>query len=265
MRILICLSLAGAILLAGTAAGEPVKVKFSMGAAALEERGQLQQVRYNRLEHAFKLDDMLLVEDDAPAIGMPQGAKDRSWFEKLRRGVMARKDLMLDDPRTFAGYLVFNGLEMNGNEEPLHISINGKQFLRLPTKYVFPLAKEYYTREWTNGADFDNWFRVEIPSGTLRKGVNEIILWAESEKPGWEIMVASEDEYKRGSETRLHHPNRSAKSRDGGKTWDFDKLGWKDEIDGEYCIRLSLDRFVPEGISTRNQLSKSAPFVHSRV
>jgi hypothetical protein len=246
--ILFSLGLAVAAVLAGAAAGEPLKVKFSMDAAALEERGQLRQLRYHRSENAFTLNDMLLVEDDAPAIGMPQGAKDRSWFEKLQRGVMIRKDLVLDDPRAFSAYLVFNGLEMKDNEEPLHIRINGKHFLRLPTKYVFPLAKEYYTREWTGGADFDNWFRVEIPSGALRKGANEIILWAESGKPSWEIMVASEDEYKRGSETRLHHPNRSAKSRDGGSTWDFEKLGWKDELDGEYCIRMSLDRFVPEGV-----------------
>ncbi|MHB9028030.1 MAG: transglutaminase-like domain-containing protein [Candidatus Latescibacterota bacterium] len=251
IRMLSCLILIGAVSMAGRTAGEPSTVKYTLDAAALEERGQLREVLYDSGRNWLTLKDMLLVEDDAPAIGKPQGATDRSWFEKLQRGVMARKDLVLDDPRAFAAYLVFNGFEMTGNEEPLHIGINGKEFLRLPTKYAFPLAKQYYTREWTGiygGAQFDNWFRVEIPSGMLRKGNNEIILRAESEKPGWEIMVASEDEYKRGSDTRLHHPNRSAKSRDGGATWNFDRLGWKDEIDGEYCVRLSLDRFVPEGM-----------------
>ncbi|MHB9028031.1 MAG: hypothetical protein ACYC9O_04640 [Candidatus Latescibacterota bacterium] len=237
-------------IMAGAAAGDPVNVKYTLDAAALEERGQLRQMLYDGERNSFTLNDMFLVEDDAPGVGMPRGAKERSWFEKLQRGVMARKDLVLDDPRAFSAFLVFNGLEMANNEEPLRISINGKEFLRLPTKYVFPAATEYYTREITGGADLDNWFRVEIPSGMLIKGKNEIILRAESEKPSWEIMVAAEEEFQRGSETRPHHPNRSAKSRDGGATWDFDKLGWKDAHDGEYCIRLSLDRFVPEGTYT---------------
>jgi len=228
------------------AVAEPVTVKIELDAADLEERGQLKQIRYFKTDNTLKLNDMLLIEDDAPAIGMPKGAKDRSWFEKLYEGIKIRKDLILDDPRAFSGYLVFNGLEMKNNEFPLHISINGKHFLRPPTKDIHPYAKQYYSREWAG--DLDNWFFVKIPVGSLRKGNNEFILWADSEEPSWEIMVASDDEYKRGSSTRKHHPNRSAKSRDAGKTWDFGKLGWKDELDGEYSIRLSLDRYVPEGV-----------------
>jgi hypothetical protein len=228
------------------AAGNTVTVKYRLDATALEERGQLRQLRYFKADNAIKLDDMYLIEDDAPAIGMPEGAKDRSWFERLHRGVMIRKDLVLDDPRAFSGYLVFNGLEMKDNEYPLHFSVNGIQCLRPPTKYAHPFARQYYTRDWAG--DFDNWFFVELPVGALKKGTNEIVLWSDSDDTSWEIMVAAEGEYKRGSDTRIHHPNRSAKSRDGGKTWDFDHLGWKDEIDGEYDIRLSLDRSVPEGV-----------------
>ncbi len=190
---------------------------------------------------------MVLFEDEAAAIGKPQGATDRSWFERLSKGVRIRKDFVLDDPRAFSGYLVFNGLEAVNNEEPLRISVNGTEILRPGSKYAHPFAREYFTREWTAFADFDNWFRVEIPVGALKKGRNEIHLWAESETPSWEIMVASDKEYARGSDTQRHHPDRSAKSRDGGRTWDFDRLGWKDEIDGEYVVRLSLDRYVPEG------------------
>lgn len=223
-----------------------MKVKFGLSAADLEAQGQLKQLRYIATEQVIKLDDMLLIEDDAPAMGAPKGAEDRSWFERLHRGVMIRKDLMLDDPRAFAGYLVFNGVEVENNDHPLHLSINGKHLIRLPTKLAHPFAKQYYTSEW--GAGFDNWFVVELPVGAFRKGVNEFILWAESEETSWEVMVASEEEYRRGSSTRLHHPNRSAKSRDGGRTWDFERLGWKDELDGEYAIRLSLDRYVVEGV-----------------
>ncbi|MCK4337341.1 MAG: hypothetical protein KAX11_05305, partial [Candidatus Aminicenantes bacterium] len=235
----------GCIVLSNTIMAESTNLKFSLDSAALEECGQLKQLRYFKKQGSIKLNDILLIEDDAPAIGKPKGAKDRSWFEKLHKGVMIRKDLILDDPRAYSGFLVFNGKETEDNDSPLHIKINGEHFLRPPSKYAHPFAKQYYTREW--GRDFDNWFFVKIPVGVLKKETNEIILWAESEKTSWEIMVASEEEYKRGSFTRIHHPNRSAKSRDRGKNWDFKRLGWKDEIDGEYTIRLSLDRYVPQG------------------
>ena len=222
-------------------------VKVRLDAAALETTGRLQGLRFIPGDKAFRLNDLVLYEDDAPAIGKPRGATDRSWFERLRKGVRIRKEFDLEDARAFSGCLVFNGLEAVNNEEPLRIGINGIEFVRPASKYAHPFAREYYTREWTSHADFDNWFRVEIPVGALRKGRNEIQLWAESESPSWEIMVASDKEYAAGSTTRLGHPNRSAKSRDGGRTWDYDRLGWKDELDGEYVVRLSLDRRAAEG------------------
>lgn len=231
----------------GLKAGESGRAEFRIPAAALETTGRLEQVRYIARDHGFALKDMVLVEDEAAAIGKPRGATDRSWFERLHKGIRIRKDLVLDDARAFSGYLVFNGLEAVNNDEPLRISVNGVEFLRPGSKFAHPFAREYFTREWTAHADFDNWFRVEIPVGALKKGINEIQLWAESEAPSWEIMVASDNEYATGSTTELHHPNRSAKTRDAGRTWDFDRLGWKDEIDGEYVVRLSLDRYVPEG------------------
>ena len=220
--------------------------RFSLDAAALEVRGQFDQLQYCEMRKAIVLNDMLLVEDDAPAIGRPEGAEDRSWFEKLHKGVMARKDLVLDDPRATAAWLIFNGREMDDNDHALHVSINGHHVIRPPSKIAHPTARHYYTTDW-GGSHFDNWFVVAVPVGALRQGTNEFVLWAESEETSWEIMVAADGEYKRGSETRLCHPDRSAKSRDGGRTWDFEHLGWKDEIDGEYAIRLSLDRSVPRG------------------
>ncbi len=228
-------------------AGDTGTVKYRLDAAALDRAGRLQQLRFIPAARAFELDNLVLYEDDAPAIGKPRGATDRSWFERLQNGIRIRKELDLEDARAFSGYLVFNGLEAVDNETPLHIELNGVAFLRPASKYAHPAAREYYTREWSAHADFDNWFRVEIPVGALKKGRNEIQLWADSESPSWEIMVASDKEYATGSTTRLKHPNRSAKSRDGGRTWDYDRLGWKDEIDGEYAVRLSLDRHVPEG------------------
>lgn len=215
--------------------------------AGLVARGQLKQCIFNAGKGVITLKDMMLVEDDAPGIGMPEGATERSWFEKLHSGIRIRKVLMLDDPRAYAAWLVFNGLEMKDNDWPLNISVNGVMVVRPPSKAATPLSRQYYTRDW-GGDQFDNWFFVEIPPGALKKGANEIELWADSDDTSWEIMVADAKEFARGSETRTTHPDRSAKSRDGGKTWDFEHLGWKDVHDGEYCVRLSLDRSVPEGV-----------------
>ncbi len=221
--------------------------KLSLDAAALEQRGQLDQLLYDAAANAITLEDMQLIEDDAAAIGMPEGASDRSWFERLHQGVMIRKDLLLDDARAFAGYLLFNGMEAEGNDFPLHLRINGEQLVRLPTKLAHPFARQYYTNDW-GGAHFDNWFVIPLPVGALRQGCNQIALWAESPETSWEIMVAADSEYEKGSQTRTRHPNRSAKSTDRGASWDFEHLGWKNELDGEYAIRLSLDRYAREGL-----------------
>lgn len=222
------------------------EVRLTLDAAALEERGRFRQAHYRRRENVIVLDDMELVEDDAPAIGRPEGAEERSWFEKLHRGVMIRKVLMLDDPRALAAFLLFDGTEADFNEIPLHIRINGHELVRLPSQVATPYARHYYTADW-GGSHFDNWFVIPLPVGALRQGENEVVLWAESEEMSWEVMVAADGEYARGSETRLRHPDRSARSLDGGQTWDAEHLGWKGEIDGEYCIRLSLDRYAAEG------------------
>ena len=83
-------------------------------------------------------------------------------------------------------------------------------------------ARAAYTSDW-GGSHFDNWFVADIPTGALCVGRNEILLWSDSVEPSWEIMVAADGEYARGSRTRFAHPDRSAKSRDGGKTWEAPK------------------------------------------
>lgn len=223
------------------------QTSFSLDVSTLEEWGQLRGVTCEG--NAISLDDMLLVEDDAPGIGRPEGAEDRSWFERLHRGVVMRKNLVLDDERCQAAHLLFCGLEKDNNDHPLNLRVNGHELTRLPSKVAHPFARQYYTSDW-GGAHFDNWFVIQVPVGALQQGDNEILLWADSEETSWEIMVAAGAEYERGSDERQSHPRRSARSQDGGDTWDSGHLGWKGEIDGEYCVRLSLDRYAAEGVYT---------------
>ena len=134
--------------------------------------------------------------------------------------------------------------------------------VRLPSKVAHPFARQYYTSDW-GGSHFDNWFVIRVPVGALQQGDNQVLLWADSEETSWEIMVAAGAEYERGSDERQSHPQRSAKSRDGGDTWESGRLGRKDEIDGEYCVRLSLDRYVRETVrparTGRDRLSHHWP------
>lgn len=221
------------------------KMDLKLDARALQERGQLRSVRYG--DSGITLNDRVLVEDDAPAIGQPQGVVDRAWFERLQLGIVLRKELLLDDARALCARLVFAGIEPDDNTSPLYLRVNGVDTVRPPSKWFHPYARQYYTNDW-GGSHFDNWFVVDIPTGALCAGKNEILLWSDSVEPSWEIMVAADGEYARGSRTRSAHPDRSAKSRDGGKTWDSERLGWKDEIDGEYCVRLNLQRYAQSGV-----------------
>ena len=220
-------------------------IDLKLDACDLQERGQLRNSRYD--DAGITLDDRVLVEDDAPAVGQPQGVVDRAWFERLQRGIVLRKEFVLDDARALCASLVFAGTEPDDNASPLYLRVNGVDAVRPPSKWAHPYARQYYTSDW-GGSHFDNWFVADIPTGALCVGRNEILLWSDSVEPSWEIMVAADGEYARGSRTRFAHPDRSAKSRDGGKTWDSNRLGWRDEIDGEYCVRLSLQRYAQSGV-----------------
>jgi hypothetical protein len=219
-----------------------------LDAAQLNEDGQLVQLQH-WAGRGFSLEDMYLVEDDAPAIGRPEGASDDTWFERLHAGVLVRKMLLVDRAQTRTAWLVFCGREVTDNEHPLHVQINGHALVRLPTKVAHPAARHYYTTDW-GGAHFDNWFVVPIPPGALKTGLNQVLLWSESEVAAWEIMLGAASEFARGSQGGQRcHAGRSARSLDGGQSW-TDELGWQGTFAGEYCIRLSLDHFSCTGTYT---------------
>lgn len=207
-------------------------------------------LRYD--DGSISLSNRVLLEDDAIAIGQPEGAIDRSWFEVLGADVRIRKEFVLDNGRAHAAWLTWCGVEAEGNLVPLHLSVNGVDVLRPPTKQVHPQCKHYYTSDWAP-SHFDNWFVVELPAAALRSGTNTIDMWTSNvmgadDAPCWQVMVAADSERVRGSDPPLSSVRRSARSRDGGATWDREGLGQKNEITGEYCIRLSLDRYGMEGV-----------------
>lgn len=224
--------------------GAAERAEIRLDAAGVERDARLINLRFNRTEAAITLDDIELIEDDAPATGVPEGMEldGKQWIEDLRKGIVIKKILLLDNAAAFSGRLVFKGIEVKGNTEPLHISINGARFVRPPTTQAAPFARQY-----TDYSPNDRWFYVDLPVGALRRGENEVLLWAESDAVSWRVLIALEKEFGRGSTIRPHHPNRSMKSSDSGKTWSDSGLGPLGSVDGEYSIRISLDRHVKKG------------------
>ena len=75
------------------------------------------------------------------------------------------------------------------------------------------------------------WVRCDVPVAYLVPGLNSVVIRNETKAPFYASIEASKV------------PNRSAKSIDGGKTWDYSHLGKGGFIDGEYLVRLRLGRY----------------------
>jgi hypothetical protein len=238
----------------------PITRKSWLSGRDLEENGQLQDVAF--VHSGIQLRDRVLIEDDATAIGCPEGARDRSWFEPLARGVRIRKLLMLDDGTARAAWLTWCGTEADDNEASLHIAVNGVQIVRPPTSQAHPQCRHYYTTDW-GGSHFDNWFVLALPVGALRAGANTVEMWCEAETstvdhPAWEVMVAADSERARGSDPPLPSVGRSAFNDDGGSTWHEHRLGRGNDLAGEYCVRLSLERYRSRGVLRSGVIDVSA-------
>lgn len=220
--------------------------EIELDAAGIESQAQLIKLQFDTNKRIIRLQDTELIEDDAPAAGLPEGYKTYTkgpveWVEDLRKGIVIKKILEIDNPAAASGRIVFKGMEVKGNREPLHLSLNGEKFIRPASIIAYPQARQYIDM-----AGLDRWFYVDIPVEKLRKGKNEILMWTESDSTSWRVLIAHINEFKRGSLTRTS-PNRSLKSSNGGKSWTDTRLGAMDLIDGEYSIRLSIDRFLSSG------------------
>jgi hypothetical protein len=222
--------------------------ELEFNASDVEKKAQLINLRFDSGRGIIRLDDTKLIEDDAPATGLPEGYQSYTkvrgpveWVEDLKKGVLIKKVLKIDNPSAISARVVFKGIEVQDNKDPLHLSINGVEFIRPASLIAYPHARQYIDLTW------DRWFYVDLPVESLRKGENELLMWTESDSTSWRILIAHEKEFKRGSLTRTSHPNRSMKSIDGGRTWSDSQLGALDMIDGEYSIRLSIDQYLSSG------------------
>lgn len=195
----------------GTASAESVR----WNARRLYESSVTEGVRLTADGSAVELDEGELVEDDGPAAGFTYGPNE----ERLSATTWAKKELLIADPRTRRATLLV------GPGGAMKAVVNGK-------------AVELTGATKAGGY----WEAYALPPDVLMAGVNEIVLHG-----GGRLWVARVEDFAAGSRERSRHPNRSARSTDGGKTWDHDRLGTKGDLDGEYYVRLFLDRFRARG------------------
>jgi transglutaminase-like putative cysteine protease len=195
-----------------------VAAELRFDARKLAEKALGQNIRLAPDGSAIILDRGDLFEDDGPAAGYSYKPNE----EKLSSQVWIKKELLIADPFAEKATL----LVAPGGD--LRAIINGKAVeLKSTAK-----AGQY-------------WQIYSIPVESLKSGKNEIVLHGTGK-----IWIARAEDFAAGSRTRDMHPNRSARSTDNGKTWDYDRLGAAGDIDGEYCVRVHLDRIRSHGFLT---------------
>ncbi|MEN8230644.1 MAG: transglutaminase domain-containing protein [Bacteroidota bacterium] len=178
-------------------------------------------------ENGITLEDQLLIEDDAPAFGY---SSMEGSAEILKKGIVIKKVLKIGEQPVGPAKIVmlvypdFPPQPNNGHH--LIFSINGNEI-----KYE---VKHF----WTD---------VPVPVSYLHEGDNVITVRVLEPDSRFKTFIALDENYRIGSSDRLVHPNRSARSTDDGLTWDFDHLGEKGVVDGEYPIRLKLSNYHSSG------------------
>ena len=146
-----------------------------------------------------------VVENDSPG----SGRSDEPGIEpfvQLSGETVYRKRLDLEDPACDAAQAAFIALEAEGNTTTLCLSVNGREVRRPPSREATPEARQYRELSWSR------WYYVDIPADALRPGENELTVWSEGGREGWQVMVADYRDFHKGME----RPRRPA-SRHGAQ------------------------------------------------
>ncbi len=186
-------------------------------ARSLYKRAVTRNLRFSADALALELDEGELFEDDGPAAGY----SDKPNEEILSPDTWIKKVLLIPRPRARAATL----LVAPGGD--LRAIINGRRY-ELGTS--------------TRVGNY--WQAYSLHSRALRRGRNDIV-----PSGSGKVWISRDDEFAQGSRERKHHPNRSARSTDRGKTWDDEHLG-SAATDGEYYVRVFLEHYRPRGSLT---------------
>ena len=173
------------------------------------------------------LDNHLLVEDDAPGCGY---SSNPSSVEILKEGIVLKKTLLLKRVPVRGASVV----AMFYPDNPPQPN-NGRHVVFTVNGHDIPCEVRHF------------WPHAPVPAEFLKQGENIILVRTQESDTRFKTWIALDENFKVGTTSRLHSPNRSARSTDGGKTWDDAHLGVNGNADGEYTIRLALNAYQPEG------------------
>ena len=234
---MLCLSLM--MLSSGVFAAETVTTHWGGTAESVYDSG-FMHLLMRQGDGAVSLFNMDLIENDAPAASYSEKGvgSDFIWGKN-----QARKILAIDDPRTVKSWLVmmferevwFAPASGKASQKPLVITINGHE-LSYPD---WGVDKSILTYRW-----------IEFPVEWLKKGNNVFEFAcpeAISKDEGWEMWLSRADEFEDGGGDPAKVGDTSYKSFDGGKSWKKSPFGPDRNERAEYCVRLSLDRYVSGG------------------
>lgn len=200
----------------------PVTITQNYTAFKAYEKGFARNVMHD--SRGVRLFDMELLEDDSPGAGFSEKG---SFLQPIYGRIMARKDIYISDIRTNGVFLVF--YVMRAGSKPLSININGHEI-------------SYESKD-------TNWRTLSFDSSWLIKGKNTIIISCPeaAEEDTWKLWIARQDEFERGGGDASIAGLNSFVSTDGGMNWKRNILGETGDVIGEFCMRLSLDRYLKEG------------------
>ncbi|MCD6307588.1 MAG: transglutaminase domain-containing protein [Candidatus Latescibacteria bacterium] len=171
-----------------------------------------------------------LVANDAPGAGTSEkGVSSDVIWGKNR----ARKILELADNRAFGAYLVI--FTYRQGKYPLEFTVNSH-------KAQFD--------NWDSSENQETYRYAEFPAEWLKKGRNTIEMFspqAASEQEGWDVYISRADEFEAGGGDPAEVGKTSFKSVDGGESWKESPFGPLGQTRAEYSVRISLDRYVPDG------------------
>ena len=194
----------GLVLLPLVSAGTELS-KLRLDAAGIEREARLVNLRFDRAASVITLDDAELIEDDAPATGVPEGMDlngKEEWIENLKKGIVIKKILLLDDPAAVFGTAPVQGDRGQGQHPPRSIiSLNGVGFLRPPTVQAAPFARQYIDYSPERPLVLHRPPRRGAPQGGERDppvGGQRIHFLARAHRPG------------KGVRPRLAHPHPSS-------------------------------------------------------
>ena len=239
-------------------------VKVTQSAQAAFDTGLVRGLQKSPDGAGVGLDRNVLIEDDSPGAGIGQESDGTPVknYDAVSKSVRVRKTLYVDDPAATSATLSFYARGQSKAEDaPLLVDVNGHT-LKVGA-FQESVPERYRRRERLA------WYYLPVPIECLKAGKNEVVFYSDEESTAWRILISESRFFPSGSaDPQASSPNRSARSRDGGETWEYDRLGVDDTMDGEYVVRLHLSQFRNAGVLTSPVIDlvegDKAPYVVAR-